>query len=304
VVVSATPPVIHHEVVAAAARARKDLFTEKPLSATTELALEALEIAGASGIKVGSAPDTFLGSAAQTARQSVDRGDIGAVVAVNIFVPYNRAERRHPNPEFLFQRGAGPLLDIPPYHLTWLVHLLGPIGSVIGLSTKSAPTRRVQMFNGRSTEIPIEVDTHVTAIFEFRSGVIGTFVASFDIWSHRLPAIEIYGSLGSLSVPHPNWYDGPVELQLHDDSDWEVLDPVFEPIQADRYEKVRGLGVNDLIASEGSEPHRSNSELAYHVLEVLEAVQKSSQQQDFIAVTSSPTRPPPVTEELIRSWRS
>ncbi|MGH8915880.1 MAG: Gfo/Idh/MocA family protein, partial [Acidimicrobiia bacterium] len=182
-VVSLTPPAVHHEIITMAAAAGKDVYTEKPLSATTDLARETLAVAEASGIRVGSAPDTFLGSAAQTARAALDRGDIGEVIAVVAFAPYNRAERRHPNPGFLFQAGAGPLLDIPPYHLSWLIHLLGPVATVSGLSRKSAPVRRIPAADGKALEIPIEVDTHVTSIMEFSSGVVGTFIGSLDVWS-------------------------------------------------------------------------------------------------------------------------
>jgi predicted dehydrogenase len=303
IVVSLTPPKIHHEVIATAAASGKDIYTEKPLSANTELAWEALRIAQEAGILLGSAPDTFLGSAAQTARLALDRGDIGDVIAVSVFAPYNRAERRHPNPEFLFQAGAGPLLDIPPYHLTWLVHLLGPVIRVAGLSTRSAPFRQVRSTEGHAMEIPVEVDTHVTAILEFATGSVGTFIGSFDVWNHELPAIEIYGALGTLSLPHPNWYDGPVRVKLNEDEEWQTLEPSFPLIQVDPAEKVRGLGVVDLVQSEKGQPPRASSEMAYHVLEVLEAMQISSNENSYIDIVTQPDRPAPVSAAELAAWR-
>ena len=153
---------------------------------------------------VGSAPDTFLGSAAQTARAAIDAGEIGEVNAVVAFAPYNRAERRHPNPEFLFAPGAGPLLDIAPYHVSWLIHLLGPIEMVAGIVTAERQhPEAITTFDGRHIEIPVTVDTHVTSLLAFASGVVGTFIASFDIWSNRLPSIEIYGSTRDHESPPP-----------------------------------------------------------------------------------------------------
>ena len=303
-VVSLTPPIAHHEIIEAAAEATKDVYSEKPLSATTDLALQALEIADAAGIKVGSAPDTFLGSAAQTARAVLDRGDLGEVIAAVAFAPYNRAERRHPNPGFLFQSGAGPLLDIPPYHLSWLVHLLGPVSTVSGLSRKSAPVRRIQASDGRSVDIAVEVDTHVTSIMEFSSGVVGTFLGSFDVWSHQLPAIEIYGAKGTLSLPHPNWYDGPVAIKRHDDIAWQEIEPISVPIQLDPAEKVRGLGVIDLAEARIGYPHRTSAGLAFHVLEVLEAMQLSSNQKARIDIESQPDRPAPLDPHDLDRWRA
>jgi predicted dehydrogenase len=303
VVVSLTPPKVHHEIIRDGAAAGKRVYTEKPLSANTSLARAALAAAKDAGILVGSAPDTFLGSAAQTARQAIDRGDIGNVIAVSAFAPYNRAERRHPTPEFLFQAGAGPLLDIPPYHLTWLVHLLGPVTGVAGLSTRSAPLRRIRR-DGQIVDVPIETDTHVTSILEFSSGVLGTFIGSFDIWNHRLPAIEVYGSVGTLSLPHPNWYDGSVELRLHDDDAWREVEPVFPPIQIEATEKVRGLGVVDLVEADQGRVPRSSSELALHVLEVLEAMHTSAEQHTYVSIETQPNRPDPLAPDEVGAWRT
>ena len=302
-VVSLTPPIIHHEIVTAAADSGKHVFTEKPVAASLTLARAALDQADRAGIMVGSAPDTFLGSAAQAARAAIDAGEIGEVIAAVAFAPYNRAERRHPNPEFLFGPGAGPLLDIAPYHVSWLIHLLGPIEMVAGSSRQSGRTRGITTFDGRHIEIPVTVDTHVTSLLVFASGVVGTFIASFDIWSNRLPSIEIYGSIGTISLPHPNWYDGDVHIRLHDDHDWRVLPPSLPEFQLTPLEKVRGLGVIELGDAIGGGSHRSNSALACHALEVLEMMQISSGRREFLSIETRCERPPTLTNEEFERWR-
>ncbi|MGH8915309.1 MAG: Gfo/Idh/MocA family protein, partial [Acidimicrobiia bacterium] len=136
------------------------------------------------------------------------------------------------------------------------------------------------------------------------SGVLGTFIGSFDVWSHRLPAIEIYGSLGTMSLPHPNWYDGPVEIRLHDDEKWSEIEPVFAPMQLEPSEKVRGLGVVDLLEANEGRPHRTNSALAFHALEVLEGMQGSSDRRATVEIESQPDRPAPLSAKDLERWRS
>ncbi len=303
IVVSLTPPIIHHEIVTAAADSGKHVFTEKPLAASVTLARSALARADEAGIMVGSAPDTFLGSAAQTARAAIDAGEIGEVTAVVAFAPYNRAERRHPNPEFLFALGAGPLLDVAPYHVSWLIHLLGPIEMVAGSARRSGSSRAITTFDGRHIEIPVTVDTHVTSLLAFASGVVGTFIASFDIWSNRLPSIEIYGSIGTISLPHPNWYDGNVQIRMHDDDDWRVLPPKLPVFQLTPLEKVRGLGVIELGDAVDGGSHRSSSAMAFHALEVLEMMQISSGRREFLPIESRCERPSALTTADLERWR-
>jgi predicted dehydrogenase len=303
VVLSLTPPLVHDEVIAAAAETGKHVFTEKPLAASAALARSALDRADRAGILVGSAPDTFLGSAAQTARAAIDAGEIGEVIAVAAFAPYNRAERRHPNPEFLFGPGAGPLLDVAPYHVSWLIHLFGPVEMVAGLSRRSGSSRQVTTPDGRAIEIPVTVDTHVTSLLAFVNGVAGTFITSFDIWSNRLPSIEIYGAAGTMTLPHPNWYDGEVHVRMHDDDDWRVLPPLFPAFQRAPAEKVRGLGIFELADAVRGARHRSSGAFAYHSLEVLEAMQISSNRSEFLSIESRCERPAALTTEDLERWR-
>jgi predicted dehydrogenase len=293
VVVSLTPPVVHHEIIAAAASGGKHVFTEKPLATTTALAAKALELAKDRGVRVGCAPDTFLGSAAQTARAAIDAGAIGEPIGCTAFSPYSRAERRHPNPRFLFAQGAGPLMDTAPYFVSALINLLGSVTSVSGLARMGAPVRRVARADGSVQTIEVTVPTHVTALLRFGSSAVGTLVASYDIWDHDLPAIEIYGTEGMLSLPHPNWADGDVTLKLHDEERRTLL-PVIPMVQAEAREKVRGLGVVDLVASLNGAPHRSDGRLGYHTLEIIEAMQRSSDDGQWVEIESEVPRPDPV----------
>lgn len=151
-------------------------------------------------------------------------------------------------------------------------------------------------------EIPVEVDTHVTSIIEFASGVLGTFICRFGIWANRLPAIEIYGSLGTLSLPRPYRYDGAVEARLYDEEDWRTLDPTVPLIRAHSTEKVRGLGVVDSVESIGGGPHRTNAGLAFHTLEILEAMESSNARREFLVINSHPDRPPPVDRTVLERW--
>jgi predicted dehydrogenase len=294
VVVSLTPPLVHHEIIGAAAAAGKHVFTEKPLSASTALAAEARATADRHGVVVGCAPDTFLGSAGQTARAAIDAGMIGEPIACTAFSPYSRAERRHPNPAFLFSPGAGPLMDMAPYFVVALVNLLGPIASVSGLTTTGASERRIPRPDGTTLTIDVTTPTHVTSLFRFRGGHVATFVSSFEIWDHHLPEIEIYGTEGTLSVPHANWYDGDVRLKLHDE-EWRTLPPATPTIQTAPREKVRGVGVVDLIGSLRGEPHRTSGALGFHTLEVLEAIQRSNDEGRWVRIESQPRRPAPMS---------
>ena len=191
---------------------------------------------------------------------------------------HSRAELWHPDPTFLFSPGGGPLLDVGPYFVTQLVHLLGPVARVMGKTRIGAAQRHVTAPDRLVDVIDVTVPTHATAVLELASGAIGTYLHSFDVWNHRHPHIEIYGSLGTLTVPHPNWFGGDVEVQLNAETAARVVDPVAPPIPGEGMGRssFRGYGVLDLIGAIGGAPHRTSATLAYHTLEVLEAIQRSS----------------------------
>lgn len=306
VVLSLTPPVIHDEVIRKASAAGKHVFSEKPLSANVALARAALEAAGRSGVTVGCAPDTFLGPVHQTSRTVIDSGEIGEPIGYSSFSTYRRAEERHPNPGFLFQPGGGPLLDLGPYYIAAFVNLFGPVMSVSGSSRIGVPVRRVNRADG-PLEIPVSVPTHASATLVHASGVVGTFVASFDMWDPvRVPDFEIYGAKGTVESGHPAWYDGEVFVRRHHDTDWHLVPNRLPDIQPgrQRFPLIRGLGVLDLVESLSGRPARTSSELALHALEVLEAIQTASDEGRTVAISTAPARPTPLSAADLARWFS
>lgn len=203
------------------------MYVEKPLAANVPDGQAMVQAARSAGLLLGSAPDTFLGSAGQTARAAVDSGLIGEPIGATAFVTHSKADTWHPDPTFLFKPGGGPILDLGPYYLTALVNCLGPIARVAGFTRVGAPTRTVTAPGRRVETITVETTTHAGALLLFHSGVIGTALFSFDVWNHHLPFLELYGDKGTLTLSDPNQFDGPVLLRGNYDEDWTVLDPVL-----------------------------------------------------------------------------
>ena len=294
IVVNLTPPVHHGRTVITALRAGRHVYVEKPLAATVVEAREVLATAAATGRVVGAAPDTFLGSAGQTARRAVDDGLVGEPIGAALFIGHSKAELWHPDPRFLFQAGGGPVLDMGPYYLAVLVNMLGPIRSVAAASRIGASPRTVTAPSRAVDSIEVTVPTHAAAVFTFASGVLGTAQMSFDVWDSELPHIEVYGTRGTLSLANPNQFDGDVRLRRHADQEWRVLPPVIEPFATPGTpgQRLRGLGVRDLAGAVEGGPHRTNAAFAFHVLEALSAVDESSRTGASVRLDSTCDRPP------------
>ncbi|MEV5883859.1 Gfo/Idh/MocA family oxidoreductase [Streptomyces sp. NPDC052020] len=271
-VLNLTPPLAHAHVSLAAIEAGKHVYTEKPLAADLADAARLVTRAAQRGVRIGTAPDTFLGRSCQMALQAIQAGDIGEVIGATAFVRHSRAERWHPDPGFLFRPGGGPVLDLGPYTLTQLVACLGPVREVAATSRVGAPERTVITPGVPSHTIRVEVPTHAGALLRFASGVIATVVMSFDIWQTDLPFVEIYGTRGTLSLPNPAKFTGEARIRRHDDDDWWVPAAPTAPVTSQQY--TRGLGVADLARSLAcGRPHRATADLGLHVLEVLRAIE-------------------------------
>ncbi|MFJ1598928.1 Gfo/Idh/MocA family protein [Streptomyces sp. NPDC088261] len=288
-VLNLTVPAVHAEVARVALAVGKHVYGEKPLTATREEADALLASAEADGLRIGCAPDTVLGTGVQTARRAVDDGLIGRPVAATAFMTTAGHERWHPDPEFYYRPGGGPLLDMGPYYLTALVHLLGPVVRVTGAASRPRAEREIGSGPRAGERFAVEVDTHVTGVLEHAGGALTTLVMSFDVHAARLPRIEVHGTEGSLSVPDPNGFDGDVDLHPANGA-WRTL-----PVSAGRVGAGRGEGLSDLAdAIAAGRPHRASAEVARHVLDVMLTLLDSAREGSALPVESTCARPDPV----------
>jgi predicted dehydrogenase len=283
-VVNLTIPAAHAEVSIRALEAGKHVYSEKPLAAELEDGKRILAVAEARGLKVGCAPDTFLGAGIQTCRRLILDGAIGEPVAATAFMMARGHEVWHPSPEFYYQKGGGPMFDMGPYYLTALVALIGPIREIAGMTSISFPERTILSEPKKGTKIQVEVPTHIAGTMRFANGAVGTIITSFDIpGGSSLPHIEIYGSQGTLQVPNPNNFSGKVLLRPADSWEWQEV-----PVNLPYAENNRGLGVLDMARAirSGSE-YRASGDLAYHVLEAMHGFSISSDNGSVYRMSSS-----------------
>jgi predicted dehydrogenase len=287
IVVNLTVPTAHVAVGLAAVAQGKHVHSEKPLGITVAEARRLVAAATAKGVRIGAAPDTFLGGAQQTCRKLIDQGAIGQPLAGTAFFMCPGHERWHPSPAFYYLPGGGPMLDMGPYYITALVNLLGPVRRVAAITTRARPERLITSEPMKGTRIPVEVATHAAGTLEFVSGAAITIAMSFDVARHRHKPLELYGSEGAMSVPDPNFFGGDIELASAAD-DWRKV--TTEHAYADGNYRI--IGVADMAqAIRSGRPHRASGELAFHVLEVMEAVQRSSDEGRLVEVESRPARP-------------
>jgi predicted dehydrogenase len=294
IVLNLTIPQAHGPVALAALEAGKSVYNEKPLAIDRAPARRLLEVAKQRGLRVGGAPDTFLGGGIQACRRVVDSGVIGTPVAAAAFMLGHGPESWHPNPDFFYQPGAGPMFDMGPYYLTALVSLLGPVRRVTGATRISFPERTIGSQPLAGSKIAVNVPTHVTGLLEFADGPVATIVTSFDVWSHNTPRLEIYGSEGTLSLPDPNTFGGPVRVRGAREREWMDV-----PIEFGNTGNSRGIGVLDMAAAiRRSRQHRASGALAFHVLDIMHAIHDASREGRHVALESSVTRPAPLPTGL------
>jgi predicted dehydrogenase len=287
-VLNLTIPNAHAEIALAAVERGKSVYNEKPLTIELADGRRLLERAAAKGGRVGGAPDTFLGAGLQTCRKLIDDGAIGEPVAATAAMLCHGHEHWHPDPAFYYQPGGGPLFDMGPYYLTALVALLGPVRRVTGSARASFPTRTITSRQRAGETIDVNVPTHAAAVLDFAAGPIVTLVTSFDVWA-RENRIEIYGSEGTLAVPDPNMFGGPVLIRRAGENDWTDV-----PLVHDCTDNARGLGVADMAeALREGRAHRASGDLAFHVLETMHAIHEASREGRHVTLTSSVERPAP-----------
>lgn len=305
-VVNLTPPQAHAAASLAAIRAGKHVWSEKPLAIDLEDARELVDAAAAAGVRLGCAPDTFLGGSLQTAMKLVDDGWLGDTIAGGVaLVTEPGYESWHPAVGAFYRRGGGPLLDLGPYYVTALVALLGPVARATAFARATFAERRVGVGPRRGERISVEVPTHVAGALELESGAMFSVLFSWDVLATNLPYLEIYGSEGSLSVANPDLFDGEPRLRRAGAEELEQPPPPpgavhWSPVPLVRPGDVgRGIGVADIARAIAEDrPHRASAELAFHVLEVLLGLERSAAERRGIAIQSRCERPAPLDEPI------
>ncbi|PMC34823.1 oxidoreductase [Bacillus sp. UMB0899] len=287
-VINLTIPKAHAAVCIQALEAGKHVYTEKPLAVTREEGKQILETAKKHNLLVGSAPDTFLGAGIQTSIKLIEQGEIGSPIGASAFMIGRGHEHWHPDPAFYYDIGGGPMFDMGPYYLTALVSLLGPIQRISGSTRISYSERTVSSEPKAGEKIKVQTPTHISGVIDFASGAVGTITTSFDaMGGSSLPPIEIYGSEGTLLVPDPNTFGGPVRIRKKGEKEF-----VEVPLSFGNSQNSRGLGVADMakaILNGGT--YRASGELAYHVLEAMHGFHDSSDQGTHYLMESTCKRP-------------
>ena len=301
IVVNLTIPATHADVSLAALSAGKHVFSEKPLALGVAGGRKVLAEAEARGLMVGCAPDTFLGAGGRLARRLIDEGAVGRVLSGAAFILSHGMEHWHPDPEFFFKPGAGPVLDVGPYTITALVNLLGPVARVHAVTSTGFAERVVTADGPRKGDrIKVETPTTLLSLLEFADGPQVSFNASWDVWKHGHPPIELYGTEGSVRVPDPNFFGGVVEVSARD-GDWVGHDSAALPLGAPNwpaetreFANYRALGVAEMAAAlrSGTTNHASGR-LAQHVLDVMTAIVAGGSS----TIATEAARPNPMTDE-------
>ena len=295
-IVNLTIPRAHVEVGLRALAAGKHVYSEKPLGINYAEGKTLLDAANKAGLRIGSAPDTFLGGSHQEARRVVDSGALGQLVGGTAFMQVPGHEAWHPDPAFYYDIGGGPVLDMGPYYITDLVNLLGPVTRVSAMASRLREQRPVLSEPKKGQIMQVKVDTHVTGSLGFANGAIVQVGMSFDVPGHRHVPLELYGTEASLIVPDPNHFGGDVEIRKRGKGEEWTPIPVTQPYADGNY---RSLGVADMAqAILDNRPHRANGDLALHVLEVMEAFATASAEGRTIDIRTPVTRPEPLATSL------
>ena len=273
-IVNLTNPDQHCLVNTLALQAGKHAYCEKPLATNREDGEKQVRLAREKGLLLGGAPDTFMGGGIQTCRKLIDDGWIGDVVAVNASMRCHGHESWHPNPAFYYQVGGGPMFDMGPYYLTCMVNLAGAVDAVMAYTRITFPQRLITSEPLRGTVVDVEVPTHIAGLMKFRNGAIGTLTTTFDVYDDHQACVEVFGSRGSIIVPDPNGFGGPVRLMRGNGKHYEEV-----PVVYGYQENSRGLGVADMCeALRNGKTPRANSGQTFHVLDIMCAFHDSARE--------------------------
>ncbi|PRY77336.1 putative dehydrogenase [Yoonia maritima] len=304
VVVNLTIPDVHFAVTKQILEAGKHAYSEKPLVLSLDEGKQLRDLAASKGLRVGSAPDTFLGGAHQLARAQIDAGKVGRIIGGTCHVMGHGMEAWHPNPDFFFKPGGGPVLDMGPYYITNLIQLIGPVKSVTALATATFATRTIGNGDRLGETVPVETPTNIQALLEFENGAVVTLGASWDVWAHRHDHMEIYGENGSIFLPDPNFFGGDVEIS-GEDKEISTVEPWEHPFSVanqDERANYRCAGLADMATAiaEGRE-HRCNIDVAVHAVDVMTSILKAGEERRFVEMTTTCERPAALSPDEARA---
>jgi len=314
VILNLTIPQAHFEISKLALEAGKHVYSEKPMSIKYDEANELVNLAKDNNLYIGNAPDTFLGGGGQVARKFVDDGDIGKVMTGNFIFAFPGVQEFHPNPESWFQSGGGPVIDMGPYFFTTLVNLLGPVKNVRSRGKKFADQREYLVGPKKGKSFNVDISTSVMLDIEFANEAIIQGFISFDVQNHARNHMELYGTKGSLVVPDPNMFGGPVLLSRELGSEWQefsvedkylgktnIINHSGRSNEAPKQSNYRGVGLSEMIYSiENNIQHRCNGNLALHVLDIIESTIIASETKKEVSLRSTCEQPKPLSEEQIK----
>ncbi len=302
VVVNLTIPNAHFDLTKRILDSGKHVYSEKPLALTLDQGKKLKDLAKNKGLRIGTAPDTFLGGAHQQARALIDDGQLGRIIGGTCHIMSRGMEHWHPNPDFFFQPGGGPVLDMGPYYITNLVQLIGPVKAVCAMTAASLPTRTISNGPRDGEKIPVDTATNIHAVLEFENGAIVTLGASWDVWTHTHPNTELYGTGGTIQVPDPNFFGGPVlvsygrgELQPLPQSEhpFGVPNEIHGGTDQANY---RAAGLADMVqAILDNRAHRCDIDLAIHVVDVMTAILVAGSERRWVEITTTCARPHPLS---------
>ncbi len=295
IILNLTRPHQHYEVTRLALEHGKHVYTEKPLGITIEEGNALVKLARQRGLMIGGAPDTFLGAGLQSCRKYLDAGLIGEPLGAAAFMIGHGPESWHPDPDFFYQPGGGPMMDMGPYYVTALVSLLGPVSRLVSAGRRSFPERLITSQPYAGTMMQVNTDTYVAGTMQFASGAIGTIFTTFDVYYPTQARLEIYGSQGTLILPDPNFFGGPIRVFRPEAGKFDEL-----PLLFDYAENSRGLGLADMAKALGTRREaRAGMQQVHHVLEVLTGFERSVREGGWLTLNTRYERPQPMKKAAL-----